>query len=116
MAAPSGRYRILFVGPKLGTGVGDVHLVTLQAVAKANCATTPYCIANEVICGEIGRFLGLPIPSAGVVHSINGNGLFYASLNFNLTGTTLPPINTTECVKQLPKESAGVLLFDIFIA
>jgi hypothetical protein len=115
MPAGSGRYRIVFFGPSLGTGVGDGHLVSLNAVAKTNVPITPYCVANELMCGELGRFLGLPVPPGGVVYAPNGN-LFYASLNFNLTGNTLPPVNTTRCVGELPQLSAGVLLFDILIA
>ena len=51
-----------------------------------------------------------------MVYTPKSNDLFYASLDFNLTGNTLPPVNVTRCVEVLPKESAGVLLFDILIA
>lgn len=116
MPAGSGRFRVGFLGPALDVGAGDNHLVSIHAVAKKNCASAPYCVANEVLCGEIGRFIGLPIPPAGVVHSPKGNELLFASLDFNLTGNTLPPTNTTKCVEALPETSTGVLLFDILIA
>lgn len=110
------RYRTTFLGPLLGSGVSDSQVVSIPAVAKKNCANAPYCVPNEVVCGEIGRFLGLPVPPAGVVYTPKGDDLFYASLDFNLTGNTLPPVNVTKCVSVLPRESAGVLLFDILIA
>ncbi|SPE45379.1 hypothetical protein SBA7_80016 [Candidatus Sulfotelmatobacter sp. SbA7] len=116
MPGGGARYRIVYFGPLLGLGVGDGRHVSLSAVAKSNSPNTPYCVANEVICAEIGRFLGLPIPPAGVIYAPNGTQLFYASLDFNLAGNDLPPVNVTKCVKLLPKESAGVLLFDMLIA
>src|SRR5260370_4247056 len=115
MPVGRGRYRIVFFGPSVGTGVTDGHLVSVHAVAKTNAASAPYCVANEAVCGELGRFFGLPIPPGGVVYSPTSNQLFYASLNFSLTAHALPPVNTTKCVKQLPELSAGLLLFDILI-
>lgn len=91
-------------------------MVSIPGVAKKNCTKAPYCVPNEVVCGEIGRYLGLPVPPAGVSYPPKGNDLFYASLDFNLTGNTLPPVNVTKCVNALPEESTGVLLFDILIA
>ena len=90
---------------RAGYGLSLIHI-----------SNAPYCVPNEVVCGEIGRFLGLPVPPAGVVYTPKGDDLFYASLDFNLTGNALPPVNVTKCVSVLPRESAGVLLFDILIA
>jgi hypothetical protein len=115
MPAGSGRYRIVYFGPSLGSGVSDGHLVSVDAVAKTNGPSAPYCVANELICAELGRLVALPVPPGGVVYAPDGK-LFYASLNFNLTGNTLPPVNTTRCVKELPELSTGLLLFDILIA
>ena len=116
MPAGSGRYRITLLGLPLGSGVSDSQIVSIPGVAKKNCANAPYCVANEVVCGEIGRFLGLPVPPAGVFYPPKGNDLFYGTLDFNLTGNTLPPVNSTKCVEVLPEYSAGLLLFDILIA
>jgi|SRR5215471_13835115 len=116
MAAGRGRYRIVYFGPPIGSGVGESHFVTVHAVAKTNTSGAPYCVANEVVCGELGRFVGLPVPPGGVVYSPKGLQLFYASLSFNLADNALPPVNTTECVRLLPQLSAGLLLFDILIA
>ena len=113
----AGPYRIVALGEQLGIGVADSRYVSIQAVAKTNGPLAPYCIPNELICGEIGRFLGLPIPPGGVVR---GQGkaepLFFASLDFNLTGNILPPIDPAECVERLPELASGILLFDALVA
>jgi hypothetical protein len=116
MSAGRGRYRISYVGPSVGSGITDGRLGSVPAIVKTNGDNAPYCVANEVACGEIGRFLGLPVPLGGVCYSPTSNPkLFYASLDFNLPGRILPPTNVTTCVKQLPRLSSGVLLFDILI-
>ena len=33
-----------------------------------NQNASAYCIPNELICGELGRFIGLPIPPFGITH------------------------------------------------
>jgi hypothetical protein len=84
---------------------------------KGNSLNAPYCIPNELICAEIGRFLGLPIPPTGVVISSHpGVSPWFASLDFNLTGNALPPVDPKQCVAQLEELSAGVLLFDVLVA
>jgi hypothetical protein len=76
-----------------------------------------YCVPNEHICAELARFLGLPVPPSGLVYkSGNDPEHFFASLNFNLCGGQLPPINPTICVKEQEFLCVGVILFDIFIA
>jgi hypothetical protein len=113
---PGAMYRIESVGRQLGIGVAQSRYVYLSAVAKANSASTaPYCIPNELICGELGRFLRLPVPPVGIVLHASGEPLF-ASLDFNLTGNSLPPVNVVNCVRDLPSLSTGLLLFDIWVA
>lgn len=113
----NGRYRVLGYGRQIGIGVAGSLYVTIQAVAKENGPNAPYCIPNELICGGIGRFLGLPVPPSGIIDAANATGSpLFASLDFNLTGNTLPPVDTTACYQALPEESTGLLLFDAFVA
>ncbi len=113
---PGAMYRIESVGRQLGIGVAQSRYVYLSAVAKENSASAaPYCIPNELICGELGRFLRLPVPPVGIVSQVRGEPLF-ASLDFNLTGNSLPPVNVVNCVNVFPSLSAGLLLFDIWVA
>jgi len=109
-------YRIQSVGRQLGIGVAGSRYVYLSAVAKENsAAAAPYCIPNELICGELGRFLRLPVPPVGIVSQASRGPLF-ASLDFSLAGNSLPPVNVVNCVQILPSLSAGLLLFDIWVA
>ncbi len=113
----AGPYRIVALGEQLGIGVAESRYVSVQAVAKANGPQAPYCIPNELICGKIGRFLGLPIPPGDVVRGqVSTDQLFFASLDFNMTGNVLPPIDPTDCVARLPELSSGILLFDALVA
>lgn len=112
---PSAIYQLVSLGNQLNIGVAGSRYLTLSAVGKQNVANAPYCIPNEMICGELGRFLRLPVPPLGVVKSAGGE-CWIASLNFNLVGNDLPPVNPAQCVRLLPSLSAGVLMFDIWIA
>jgi len=93
-------------------GVSGGYLVSIYAVAKPN-GPGPYCVPNEYICGRLGLFVGLPVPPGGIV-TIDSKP-WYASMNFNLNGVSLPPVDIPECLRQLPRLSAGLLLFDILV-
>jgi len=86
------QYRLMTVGPQMGIGVAGSYQVTLNAVAKQNGPNAPYCIANELICAELGRLLRLPIPPCGIVRSSPTAPPAFATMAFNLSGTSLPPI------------------------
>jgi hypothetical protein len=97
-------------------GASGGWLASIGAVAKPNSAGAPYCIPNELICSEIGRFLRLPLPPAGIICSPSAKHRFwFASLDFNLTGNSLPPVDATRCVAELPDMSSGLILFDVLV-
>lgn len=108
-------YRIIAYGRQLGIGVAGSRYVTLSAVAKENSSAAPYCVPNELICGELARMLRLPVPPLGIVKGTGGPPLV-ASLDFNLTGNSLPDVDVAQCVAELPDLSAGLLMFDIWVA
>jgi len=112
---PAGAYRIAAVGAQLGIGVADSAHLTVHAIGKGNGPNAPYCVANEMICAELGRFLRLPVPPGGIVTGANHPPL-YASLNFNLAGVDLPPVRPSGCVARFPYLATGIVLFDILIA
>lgn len=111
---PTNQYRLISLDRQIGIGVAEAQQVTISAAAKMNTPQAPYCVANELICGELGRFLCLPVPPCGIVCQNNGPAWF-ASMDFNLTGNSLPPVDPQRCVAVLPDASAGLLLFDILI-
>jgi hypothetical protein len=110
------RYRLLSFDHQMGIGVADARQVTVSAVAKTNSDNAPYCVPNELICGELGRFLRLPIPPCGVFRTSQAQSSYwFASMDFNLTGNSLPPVDPQRCVKELPHECTGLLLFDVLV-
>jgi hypothetical protein len=108
------RYRIWAIGPRVGnTATAPIH-VGVAGVAKSSTAQLPYVVANELICASLAKVILLPTPPgflidhAGVPH--------FVSLNFNLAGHDLPPINPQALVQALPSFAAGVVVFDTWIA
>jgi hypothetical protein len=49
---PTANYRLLSIGDPLKIGVADSRHLTVGAIGKQNVANAPYCIPNELICGE----------------------------------------------------------------
>ncbi len=111
-------YRIAGMGTAVGMGISNSRYLNIASVGKMNSDDVPYCLANEYICSQIGRFLYLPIPPGIIVHSPSAPVTkWFASLNFNQEGATLPPIiDPEDYVQQFPKLSVGLLLFDILVA
>ncbi len=110
-------YKIESLGRQLGIGIAGSRYVSLSAIAKSNGPNAPYCIPSELICCELGRFIGLPIPPVAMVSEPGGGvGPVFASLDFNLAGNTLPPVDVAKCLQLLPSLSTGLLLFDIWMA
>ena len=113
-AAP---YRLIQFGQQVGIGVAGSYYAQLSAVAKHNSGRAPYCLPNELICAGIARFLCLPAPPCCILHApAAAQTHWFASLDFNLAGISLPPIDPAACVAQLPSLSWGVLLFDVLMA
>ena len=107
-------HRIFGLGNPLGIGVTGVRQASVLVYAKP---AGGYIAANEVVCGEIARFLGLPIPAFGLAHpGVRGQPVFFCSLDFNFTGQQLPPINPAELAAALPTYAAGIIAFDSLVA
>ena len=91
--------------------------MSLSAVAKGNTPGSPFCLYNELICGTIGRVLGLPVPPGGVIQAADGpDGIRYASMDFNLAGNALPPVDAEKCGRELAEFCTALVLFDVLIA
>lgn len=109
-------YKLESEGRLLTTGPCRTRLVTLGAVAKENnLEGAAYCIPNELICGELARFLRLPAPPIAVVANSNGVPMV-ASLDFNRSGEPLTGVNFAEFVNSFPFLATGILLFDAWVA
>ena len=108
------KYKVVSWGPAVGIGVtGSTHL-HIAAVGKSSNAQCPYYIVNELISAEVGRRIRVPVPPSCAVEDEDGRA-FFASLNFNLTGDTLPPVIPTQFASSFGAQCADVVIFDIFI-
>jgi hypothetical protein len=111
----SGPYKIAVQGKPVGSGAAGSIYVTVHAVAKSN-QNIPYCVPNELICSELGRHIRLPLPPAGIIRdAAEQDGVLFASLNFNLTGNSLPPVDLKKCWNELADLSTGLIAFDVLI-
>lgn len=107
-------YKVVTWGAPVGIGVsGSLHL-HLSAIGKTDTADGPFCVCNEVIAAEIAHRLRLPVPPFCVVED-NTNQPFFASLDFNLTGLSLPPIFPQDFASNFPNAVADLLVFDTYI-
>jgi len=109
------KYRVLnWDSVVAGTGVNRATTAALHAYAKRNNPQSPYLVANEHVAGRIAEFLCLPVPPHCVAD--RDEVTYFLSLSFNLTGEELPPAFPDEIVAHFPKEAAGIVIFDIYIA
>lgn len=100
-------------GLRDGKGLGFA-----QAWHKGCWVGSPYAVYNEFICGEIGRFMRLPIPPFCLTHheTADGKAPLFSSLDFAGSRAELPAVLAAPCVEKMPLTCAGVLALDIFIA
>jgi hypothetical protein len=109
-------HRVATTGKPVGIGVCATLHGSLSAYLKP-IEKSSYVGANELICGEIGRFLGLPIPAGGIAFSgVRGSPAYYASVSFNHSPEELPPADTLEIARHKPDQMAAVVVFDALIA
>ncbi len=97
-------------GANTATPKRTVHV---GGLAKAATFGAPYVVANDVICGHLGRTLGLPV-SFCFVAAVDG-GLHYVALDFNRTGQALPPADVRALVRHDHALPSGVVVFDAWI-
>jgi hypothetical protein len=99
-----------------GTGVTQASIIELWAYAK-NHPQYPYTIANEMISAELGSTIRLGVPPHGLFRdSIPPNNTYFASIDYNLDRSKLPPADIDKTVTDIPFDASGLLLFDVLIA
>ncbi len=76
----------------------------------------PYGVANEYICGELGHFLGLPLPPFAIAESMHFRGPIFSTINVNYDGRDFSPVEPDACCACLPEICAGAIVFDVLIA
>ncbi|GAB5444845.1 MAG: hypothetical protein Fues2KO_51940 [Fuerstiella sp.] len=116
------KYHMLALHAVSGPGVDEAldkegqFLGHLGAWHKSAWAGSKYCVPNEYIAAELGRFLRLPIPGFTIAYLPTGDYVF-SSLHFNFNRSEqLPPIDASATWGELPILSTGIVLFDVLIA
>jgi hypothetical protein len=107
------RYKLHRVIGPVSKGAMQSQIVAVLGIAKCANAAHPYAVSNEVLCGHLGRALGLPIPP-GIIMPMGGVD-YYLSLDANLSGQILPPIIPSQAVPRYPELAAGTMLFDAWV-
>ncbi len=111
---PGTRYKIWTVGEPLRDGATGARHVGVAGVAKCAGPNSPFIVANELICGNLARILLLPIPPGFLIE--HEDKPHWVSLNFNLKGEELPPVNAAILATANAHIATGILMFDIWIA
>ncbi len=111
----AGFYEVDTWGDRVGAGATDPRYCTMGGVAKLNSEQLPFTVANEFICGRLGLVLGLPV-TPGVVARTDDDRLAYIALRFGHKGERPPPVIASDVVADNPRESAGVIAFDTWVA
>jgi hypothetical protein len=106
-------FQLLSFDAMVGDGVTGSQFVSIGGIAK-RFEGVPFVAANEFVANRIAAILGIPV-APGYLLKIPSNEVYFINVNFNPTGTNLPPVRPPELVKKLPRICAGVVIFDILI-
>ena len=110
---PATHYKVVAKGGPVGQGVTGSVYVSVHGVAKSNSAQYPTIVANELVCNRLASALLLPVPPGFLIKLDDVS--HFASLNFNLSGQSLPPADAAAIVSAFPTLSWGILLFDMWV-
>lgn len=106
-------------GVDVGKGVTGSRSAEVNVRIKSN-QEVAYCIPNEKISAEIGRFLRLPVPPPALTRSPDYEAvdIWFASLEFDSRQDELPQLDSStadKLVKEKPSIATGIVLFDVLI-
>lgn len=107
------RYKLWGIGEKLEDGVTDSFHVGVHGIAKTNVPGLPNVVVNEFICQQLAQAIRLPMPPGFIIEK--DGAPHYVSLDFNLAGEDLPPVNPEKIVEQFPELSTGIGLYDTWV-
>ena len=103
---------------RVGTGVSNASWLEIHAVGKRHGVGSKFQIANELFAARLGSLFGLPIPPHALFQLNKGTypATWFGSIDYRLTGESLPPVDPSAVFSELPWLATGVVLFDIVIA
>ncbi len=101
-------------GPRVGAGDSQPRWVTINGIAKVNTPASPFCVANEFVCGRLALMLGLPVPPGVIAHNDDGTPI-YLALRYGPSSERLAPGNDTMLVQNQPHWVGGIAAFDCWV-
>lgn len=110
-----GMYVVDVFHAPVGAGVTGARFCSIAGVAKTNTTNQPFLVANEFICNRLAMMLGLPAPP-GVISKTDDGQLLFLNLRFGRKGEMFPPVNPQVVASERPKEVAGIVAFDVWVA
>ena len=98
-----------------GVNSDSTFMVKIESVGKGRSQESEYLIANEWIAANICQFLRLPVPPFAIVRKKSRSTTMFISQSYE--GDSTPSdVNPANLYRGFPKETTGVVVFDIFIA
>lgn len=109
------RYKVWAWGTESSAGSDQVikWSAGITCLAKRH-RDSPYEVFNELVCMQLGRALGLPIPVGFVIEK--GSDLFYCSANLALFDGEAPDADFEAFAENDPQMALGVVVFDAWVA
>ncbi len=108
-------YKIYAWGPRLEAGATDKYYTCVQGISKRATERQPYVVFNDLVCSDLARTVRLPVPPSFTVTGQDGEK-YHVSLDFNLAGESLPPVDPEQVLQAQHSLACGVILFDIWVA
>lgn len=112
-SVPATEYKIWAFGDYVGEGATQSVHVGIAAVAKCATNDSPLIVANELICNHLARAILLPCPPGFVIRKEEKP--YFVSLDFNLAGQSLPPVDAAKIIEKYEELAWGIILFDIWV-
>jgi len=110
---PASFYKVWAIGPPVDNGFMAPITIGVAGIAKRACPAWPFAVVNELICSCLSRAIILPGPPGFII--ANDNVPHYVSMDFNLAGQQLPPVDPELLIELQPSFAAGVITFDIWV-
>ncbi len=106
-------------GDPLGGASGAKRFFHVEFLGKSDSPDFPLTVANEVVASELGRALGLNVPSV-ITHSVGGDTLVLVQMLDRDPRLQHGPPATARALKESveadPHALHGAIVFDLYVA
>jgi hypothetical protein len=106
-------------GDPIGGASGAKRYFHVEFLGKPDSPDFPFTVANEVVATELGRALGLNVPSV-ITHSVDGDTLVLIQMLDRDSRLQQGPPATAKALKESveadPRAIHGAIVFDLYVA